>query len=116
MRSKVPCRDSTPPRRANYRRSWRGRQTPWRRTSAASAAVRKRAIKDFWRPYTQDVVQQCKAVRKVIEVQAPGPSRLWNLLIPNTCTLLTEAHDVMAAVRAFWQKLYGKLPVDLPSF
>ena len=36
--------------------------------------------------------------------------------VPNTQTLLTEAHDVMFAVRAFWRELYDKRPVDLPGF
>ena len=36
--------------------------------------------------------------------------------VPNTQTLLTEAHDVMLAVRAFWRELYDKRPVDLPGF
>ena len=51
-----------------------------------------------------------------IEVEAPGPSGLWNVRVPNTQTLLTEAHDVMFAVRAFWRELYDKRPVDLPGF
>ena len=36
--------------------------------------------------------------------------------VPNTETLLTEAHDLMSAVRAFWRELYDKRPVDLPGF
>ena len=36
--------------------------------------------------------------------------------VPNTQTLLTEAHDAMFAVRAFWRELYDKRPVDLPGF
>ena len=36
--------------------------------------------------------------------------------VPNTQRLLTEAHDVMFAVRAFWRELYDKRPVDLPGF
>ena len=36
--------------------------------------------------------------------------------VPNTQTLLTEAHDVMFAVRAFWRELYDIRPVDLPGF
>ena len=51
-----------------------------------------------------------------IEVEAPGPSGLWNVRVPNTQTLLTEAHNVMFAVRAFWRELYDKRPVDLPGF
>ena len=50
-----------------------------------------------------------------MEVKAPGPSGLWNVRVPNTQTLLTEAHDVMFAVRAFWRELYDKRPVDLPG-
>ena len=45
-------------------------------------------------------------MRGAIEVEAPGPSGLWNVRVPNTQTLLTEAHDVMFAVRAFWRELY----------
>ena len=55
-------------------------------------------------------------MRGAIEVEAPGPSGLWNVRVPNTQTLLTEAHDVMFAVRAFWRELYDKRPVDLPGF
>ena len=51
-----------------------------------------------------------------IEVEAPGPSGLWNVRMPNTQTLLTQVHDVMFAVRAFWRELYDKRPVDLPGF
>ena len=51
-----------------------------------------------------------------IEVEAPGLSCLWNVRVPNTQTLLTEAHDVMFAVRAFWRDLSDKRPVDLPGF
>ena len=36
--------------------------------------------------------------------------------VPNTQTLLTQAHDVMFAVCAFWRELYDKRPVDLPGF
>ena len=32
--------------------------------------------------------------------------------IPNTQSLLAEAHDVMFAVRAFWRELYNKRPLD----
>ena len=49
-----------------------------------------------------------------IEVEAPGPSSLWNVGVPNTQTILTEAHDLVA-VRAIWQELYDKRPVDLPG-
>ena len=80
------------------------------------AADRKRAIKDFWRRYFQDIAQRWKALRGAIEVEAPGPSGLWNVRVPNTQTLLTEAHDMMFAVRAFWWELYDKRPVDLPGF
>ena len=51
-----------------------------------------------------------------IEVEAPGPSGLWNVRVPNTQTLVTEADNVMFEVRAFWQELYDKRPVDLPGF
>ena len=34
--------------------------------------------------------------------------------VPNT-QMLTEAHDVTSAVRAFWRGLYDKPPVDLSS-
>ena len=72
-----------------------------RQIRALLAADRKRAIKDFWRRHTPDIAQWWKAVRRAIEVEAPGPSGLWNVRVPNTQTLLTEAHDVMFAVRAF---------------
>ena len=87
-----------------------------RHLRALLAADRKRAIKDFWRPHAQDIAQRWKAVRGAIEVEAPGPLGLWNVRVPNTQTLLTEAHDVMFAVRAFWRELYDKRPVDLPGF
>ena len=93
------------PHRTSYRRSWRGKQPPSRRTFASSAhswTDRKRAIKDFWRRHAPDIAQRWKAVRGAIEVEAPGLSGLWNVRVPNTQTLLTEAHDVMFAVRAFW--------------
>ena len=80
------------------------------------AADRKRAIKDFWRRHAPDIAQRCKAVRGAIEVEARGPSGLRNVRAPNTQTLLTEAHDMMFAVRAFWRELYDKPPVDLPGF
>ena len=80
------------------------------------AADRKRAIKEFWRRHAQDIAQRWKPVRGAIEVEAPGPSGLWNVRVPNTQTLLTEAHDVMLAVRAFWRELYDNCPVDLPGF
>ena len=54
-------------------------------------------------------------MRGAIEVEAPGPSGLWNVRVSNTQTLLTEANDVMLAVRAFWQELYDEPPVDLPG-
>ena len=87
-----------------------------RHLRALLAADRKRAIKDFWRRHAQDIAQRWKAVRGGIEVEAPGPSGFWNVRVPNTQTLLTEAHDVMIAVRAFWWELCDKRPVDLPGF
>ena len=51
-----------------------------------------------------------------MEVEASGPSGLWNLWALNTLKLLTKAHDVMSAVRAFWREPYDKRPVDLASF
>ena len=84
--------------------------------SALLAADRKRAIQDFWRRHAPDIAQRWKAVRGAIEVGASGPSGLWNVRDPNTQTLLTEAYDVMFAVRAFWWELYDKRPVDLPGF
>ena len=53
------------------------------------AADRKRAIKDFWRRHAPDIAKRWKAVRGAIEVEAPGPSGLWNVRLPNTQTLLT---------------------------
>ena len=82
---------------------------------ALLAADRKRAIKDFGRRHTKDIAQRRKAVRGAIEVEAPGLSGLWKVRVSNTRTLLREAHDVMFAVRAFWQELYDKRPVDLPG-
>ena len=82
-----------------------------RQPRALLAADRKRASKDFWRRHAPDIAQRWKAVRGAIEVEAPDPSGLWNVRVPNTQALLTEAHDVMFAVRAFWRKLY-----DLPGF
>ena len=87
-----------------------------RQLRALLAADRKRAIKDFWRRHAHDIPQRWKAVRGAIVVEAPGPSGLWNMRVPNTQTLPTEAHDVMFAVRAFWRKLYDKRPEDLPGF
>ena len=87
-----------------------------RQLRALLAADRKRAIKDFWRRHAPDIAQRWKAVRGAIEVEAPGSSGLWNVRVPNTQTLLTEAHDVMFAVRAFWRELYDKRPVDLQGF
>ena len=80
------------------------------------AADRKRAIKDFWCRHAQYIVQRWKTVRGAIQVEAPGLSGLQKERLPEIQTLLTEAHDVLAAVHAFWQKLYGKRQVDLPSF
>ena len=87
-----------------------------RQLRALLAADRKRAIKDFWRRHAPDIAQRWKAVQGAIEVEAPGPSGLWNVQVPNTQTLLTEAHDVMFAVLALWRELYDKRPVDLPGF
>ena len=87
-----------------------------RQLRALLAANCKRAIKDFWRRHTTDIAQRWKAVRGAIELEAPGPSGLWNVPVPNTQTFLTEAHDMMFAVRAFWRELYDKRPVDLPGF
>ena len=87
-----------------------------RQLCALLAADRKRAIKDFWRRHAPVITQRWKAVRGAIEIEAPGPSGLRNVRVPNTQTLLAEAHDVMLEVRAFWRKLYDKRPVDLPGF
>ena len=86
-----------------------------RQPRALLAADRKRAIKDFWRRHAPDIAQRWKSVRGAMEVEALGPSGLWNVRVPNTRTLHTEAHDVMFAVRAFWRELYDKRPVDLPG-
>ena len=83
---------------------------------ALLAADRRRAIKHFWRVHAQDIVRRWNAVRGAIEVEAPCPSGLWNVRVPDTKMLLTEAHDVMSAVRAFWRELYNKQPMDLRSF
>ena len=83
---------------------------------ALLAADRKRAIKDFWCRHAPDIAQRWKAVRGAIEVEPLGPSGLWSVRVPNTPTLLTEPHDVIFAVRAFWRELYAKRPVDLPGF
>ena len=113
------CRPgSARPHRANYRRSWRGKQPPEediRQLRALLSADRKRAIKDFWRCHAPDIAQRWKAVRGAIEVEALGPSGLWKVRVPNTQTLLTEAHDVIFPVRAFWRELYDKCQVDLPG-
>ena len=87
-----------------------------RQLRALLAAGRKRAIRDFWRRHAPDIAQRWKAVRGAIEVEAPCPSGLSNVRVPNTQRLLTEAYDVMFAVRAFWQELYDKRPVDPPCF
>ena len=68
-----------------------------RQLRALLAADRKRVIKDFGRRNAPDIAQRWIAVRGAIEVEAPGPSDLWNVGVPNTQTLLTEAHDVMFA-------------------
>ena len=87
-----------------------------RQLRALLAADRKPAIKDFWRRHAPDIAQRWKAVRGAIQVEAPGLSGLWNVRVPNTQTLLTEANNVMFAVRAFWRELYDKRLVDLPGF
>ena len=53
---------------------------------ALPAAERKRAFKDFSRRHAQDIVQWWRAVTGVIEVEAPGPSVLWNVRVPSTQT------------------------------
>ena len=87
-----------------------------RHLCAHLAADRRRAIKDLCRRHAQDIAQRWEAVRGAIKVEAPGPSGLWNVRVPNTQTLLTEAHDVVFQVGAFWQELYNTHPVDLPGF
>ena len=87
-----------------------------RQLPALLAADRERAIKDFWRRHAQDIVQRWIAVRGAIKIQAPVPPDLWKVRVPDIPTLLTEAHDVMFAVRTFWQELYDRRPVDLPGF
>ena len=76
----------------------------------------KPVIKHFWRRNAHGIVQRRKAFRGTIKVEAPRPLRLRNGRDPNTQTLLTEEQDVMAAVRAILQELYGKRQEDLPSF
>ena len=49
-------------------------------------------------------------------MEAAGLSGLWDVRVPNTETLLTEDHDVVPVVPAFWRQLYNKRPVDFPSF
>ena len=83
---------------------------------ALLAADRKRAIKEFSRRHAPDIAQRWRAMQGAMEVEAPGLSGLWKVRVPNTQTLLTEAHDVMFAVRAIWRELYDKRPVDLPGF
>ena len=90
-----------------------GGHSPAPRPPAGRPQARHQGILAPPRP---DIAQRWKAVRGAIEVEAPGPSGLWNVRVPNTQTLLTEAHDVMFAVRAFWRELYDKRPVDLPGF
>ena len=87
-----------------------------RQLRALLAADCKPTIKDFSHRHAPDNAQRWKAVRGAIEVEAPGPLGLWNVGVPNTQTLLTEADDVMFAVRAFWRQLYDKRPVDIPGF
>ena len=55
-------------------------------------------------------------MRGAIKVEALGPSGLWNVRVPNTQKILTEAHDVIFAVQGFWRELCDKRPVDLPAF
>ena len=83
---------------------------------ALLAADRMRASQDCWQRLAQDIVQQSKAVEGDIEVEAPGPSGLPNVRVPNTQTHLTKAHNMLSAVRAFWRELYDKRPFDLPGF
>ena len=108
----VRRQNSTLPRRANYRRDWSGRQPSEniRHLRTLLAADRKRAIKDIWRGQAQDIVLRWKAMRVAIKPEAPVPSGLWTMLVPNTQALLTKAHDVMASVHAFWRELYSKRP------
>ena len=87
-----------------------------RHLRALLAADRKRAINNFWRHHAPDIAQRWEAVQGARELEAQGPSGLWNVPVPNTQTLLTEVHDVMFAVPAFWRELYDKRPVDLPGF
>ena len=83
---------------------------------ALLAADRKRAIIDLWHRHAQDIAKGWKAVGGAIEVEVRGPLGLWNVRVSNTQTPLTEAHDVMFAVRASWRELYDKCPVDLSGF
>ena len=85
-----------------------------RQLRALLAADRKRAIKDLWCCHAPDIAQRWKAVRGAIEVEAPGPSVLWSVRVPNTQMLLTEAHDVMFVVRASWRELYDITPSGPP--
>ena len=55
-----------------------------RQLRALLTADCKRAIKDFWRRHAQDIPQRCKAMRGAIELEAPGPSGLCNVRVPNT--------------------------------
>ena len=87
-----------------------------RHLRALLAADRKRAIRDFWRRHPQDIAPRWKAVRGAMEVEPRGEPGLWNVRVPNTQTLLTEADNVMLAVRTFWRELYDKRPVDHPCF
>ena len=87
-----------------------------RQLRALLAADRKRAIKDVCRGHAPDIAQRWKAVRGAIEVEAPGPSGLWNVRVPKAQTLLTEAHNVMFAVCALRRELYDKRLVDLRGF
>ena len=121
-------RRSALPRRASCRRSWKRKRPPWKRTSASCArslrptantllaADSKHAVKDIWLCNAKDIVQRWRTVRGANDVEDPGPSGLLNMRVAHTQTLLTKAHDVMAAVHAFLQELYIKCSVDLPSF
>ena len=73
---------------------------------ALLVADRRRTIRDFWRRHAQYIDQRWKPVPGAIEVEAPGLSGLWNVRVPNTQTLLTEAHVMMSAVRAFWREFF----------
>ena len=87
-----------------------------RELRALLAADRKRAIKDFWRCHAPDIVERWEAARGAIEVEAPGPSSLSKVRVPNTQTLLTEAHDVMSADRPLWRRCTTSAWWTSPAF